>query len=842
MLRLVCVLALWSLCTGFEWPGHLPRLIYQSAHASAAGRSEAVRLLAHYPADAVREALLLAMEDSELDVRLEAAAALGHARIPEGVPLLMDWLDAKLPELRVTAVRALGEIADPRAQNGLERALSDSTPSVRIAAVSALAQTNREAVASLLAALEDADSGVRRSAALAIGEFEEPSALSALANHARDESADVRAAVLRALGRLHDARALPILTQGLSDSDEAVHLAAIAALGDSNSPAAVAPLRTSLQQAPRLAKTALAALGRIADPNAEKVLIDSLEQPEIGPSAALALLDSVRRERALSHDTRERSQPVAALAKALANTTSTPHATLLADSLSELSAWLPIGTAVSALLAALSEGRGEPLSLTRALALSHAPELLPTLLERVARADEATLVPILDALSAYFAAGLGDGRATEPLLARFATAKAPARIRLLSLIGQTHAARALPALAEALPTASEHEQLAIVEAIGQLQSEQARAVLWPLLDAPKAGLRLAAARALANDATPALARALLAALHAGTMQDRQALLTALGSSLAELARRSQLDGALRSEVLPVLASLIEDSDDSLAIRALDALRNLHDQPSLAVIARQLRMPSAPRRSAAVFALADFPHEDTRRLLRFVLQHDGPRVGVAAALALAEVGDQRDAVALARSAQRSLWPLPAAATFGLLRLAQRGVTKRHSMQRLLCELASSHDPYVRANVASGLAVLAAPACDDKLQPLAWLGSEHAAALRVAAALWARTLVRPDSTPYPATAQALSACSNDPDPQLARACQTAGPAAAIATRRLELDAYANDGQTLLAERLVALRMAGGGVFVGYTDANGHLTLPGADAGTLIMEDPANVLPEP
>jgi HEAT repeat protein len=815
-------------------------LTYQSAHGTPSERSEAVRLLAQYPAESVRDALLLAMEDDEIEVRLEAATALGQVRAPEAVPQLMEWLDAKTLELRLTAVRALGEIDDPRAQSGLARALSDTAPAVRAAAVLALAKPNSEAAPRLLAALDDTDSNVRRSVANALGELGEPSALSPLANHARDEAAEVRAAVLRALGRLHDARALPILVQALSDSDDGVHLAALAALGDTNSPAAVAPLRASLQLEPRLAKTALAALGRIADPSAEKTLIESLEHPELGPAAAFALRQSARSERNRGVSAREPSPPVAALAKALSNTSTAAHTTLLADTLSDLSQLVSIASAVDPLLTALSQGRGDPKSLTRALALSGAPELLPTLLERMARADDTELEAILDALLSYFGAGLGDGRATEPLLARLATAKGPARIKLLRLVGLTHAARALPALAAALPAANAHEQLAIVEAIGQLGSETGRGVLWPLLDSTDPALRLAAARALATSANPALVRELLAAIR-GSDRDRQTLVLALGDSLAKLSRDSELAPELRSEVLSVLAPLSAVNDDALAVRVLDTLRNLHDHRSMETIARLLRAPSARRRSAAVFALADFPHEDTRVLLRFVLQHDGPRVAAAAALALGEVGDQRDAAALMRTAQRTLWPLPAAAAFGLVRLAQRGVTKRHSMQRLLCALAGSRDSYVRANVAAGLAFLAAPACDEASQPLAWLGAGHSAAVRVAAAHWARSLASSEGTVDPPIQRALRQCADDPDPSLASACR---PSSMPATDhgRLDVEAYASDAQILLREHLVALRLPDGSVFVGYTDSNGHLTLPAAVRGEVILEDPADAVPEP
>jgi hypothetical protein len=164
-----------------------------------------------------------------------------------------------------------------------------------------------------------------------------------------------------------------------------------------------------------------------------------------------------------------------------------------------------------------------------------------------------------------------------------------------------------------------------------------------------------------------------------------------------------------------------------------------------------------------------------------------------------------------------------------------------MQRLLCELANSRDGYVRANVAAGLAILAAPACDEANQPLAWLDAGHGAAVRVAAAHWARSLASPEGTVDPPIQQALLECANDPDPWLAGACR-AGSTQATEHSRLDVDAYASDGQMLLRERLVALRLPDGSVFVGYTDSNGHLTLPAAMRGEVILEDPADAVPEP
>ena len=830
MRRFGCAFALLFLCTGFEWPGRVAHLIYQSAHGNGAERNEAVQLLGQYPAEAVRDALLLALEDDDLDVRLSAAAALGQARVPEGVPQLMEWLDAKLPELRNAAVMALGAIDDARSVSALTRAVSDPVPNIRLAAISALAKPRSETLPTLIGALDDPDAQVRAEAARVLSPQHEPNVLTALMNHARDDAPEVRRIVVRSLGHAHTAQAQTVLTHALKDADRGVQLAAIAALGDLDSTASVAALRGCLGLHPVYAKTAIAALGRNADPSAEQALVDTLTHSELAGSAARALQERLR-----VPERQDAAALITSLAEALVQTTAGPLASLLADVLIDAARTRSIASAVPTLQAAINDGRGDPHSLARVLA--HVPdrELLPVLLERLARADDAQLPELVAALADYVVAGHGDGRALEPLLARLSNAHGQLRLTLIDLVGRTRAARALPALVPLLDSDNLSERLATVSAIGRLATEAARPVLWPLLDSPERALRLGAAHALATSANPNLVRELAAKLAQGGV-DRDAVLLALSEALASLAP-DELDTTLRAELLATLTHIAMGPDDALASRALDGLRGLRGQSALEAIARMLRIPSARRRGAAVFALADFPHEDTRRLLRFVLQHDGPRVSVAAALALGEVGDQRDVAALVHTAQRTLWPVPVAATFGLVRMAQRGVTKRHSMQRMLCELAGSHDPYVRANVAAGLAALAAPGCNDAQAPLHWLEASHASVVRTAAARWARAL----DPSEPSATHALRVCAHDSDPHVASSCR-AEPLPAPTMQRLSVDALAADGQTPLDERLIALRLANASVFVGYTDSNGHVALTAAPSGDVTLENPADAAPEP
>ncbi|HEX2676803.1 MAG TPA: hypothetical protein VHM19_09190, partial [Polyangiales bacterium] len=94
--------------------------------------------------------------------------------------------------------------------------------------------------------------------------------------------------------------------------------------------------------------------------------------------------------------------------------------------------------------------------------------------------------------------------------------------------------------------------------------------------------------------------------------------------------------------------------------------------------------------------------------------------------------------------------------------------------------------------------------------------------------------------------LRSCSADPDQSVSRACSDAlapaGAQPAASTSELDLYAYSPDGNTPLVDTLVALRLPGGAVFVGNTDANAHLRLRSVPSGELRLEDPAQAPLDP
>lgn len=190
------------------------------------------------------------------------------------------------------ASRALAKIGDPAA-NALILALKDSQPEVRRLAAKALGQIGDiNAVEFLLALLEDPDQGIRATAALALGNYRHPKAVQKiiqafpsasasaradmvyalshinditavpfLMEQAKDSDPDVRAAVMLALGKLRDGRVVSVLLAGITDTDEVVRANAAYAMGGYYSPAVIDALVKALADpAPRVKEAAAESL------------------------------------------------------------------------------------------------------------------------------------------------------------------------------------------------------------------------------------------------------------------------------------------------------------------------------------------------------------------------------------------------------------------------------------------------------------------------------------------------------------------------------------------------------------------------------------------------------
>jgi HEAT repeat protein len=165
------------------------------------------------------DALLMALSDPELSVRLRVIWALGEMKNSQALRPLMAILDgeAAVQEKR-KAAEALGAIGD------------------------------REALEPLIMALQfSSEEDVKRAAATALGELGDKGAVDVLLHSLRHEPLPgVRASAARALETLADARAVDDLILALEDSDDGVRLRATLALSAIGDKGAVAPLKRLL--------------------------------------------------------------------------------------------------------------------------------------------------------------------------------------------------------------------------------------------------------------------------------------------------------------------------------------------------------------------------------------------------------------------------------------------------------------------------------------------------------------------------------------------------------------------------------------------------------------------
>jgi cellulose synthase operon protein C len=837
-----CKIALALLCIpllGFEWEGRLGRLQRELQEANPARRREVVRLLASYPAHAVREPLLASLSDPDAGVRAEAAEAVGRVRLDEAVPVLLDWLGDADADVRTGAAIALGRIGTARAVAPLVRLLGDTRPEVRKASVSALESIGGpEVTVPLLGRLDDPDPAVRVAAAEALGRLGDSQAAVPLVGRLRDDAPEVRRALYTALGQLETARAIPGLLPGLEDPVAEVRLAAIGALGQARAVEAVPLLAPLVHDADhRMARGALSALGAIGSDAAVDAIVAGLTRSDTRETATSVLVHLARS--APPAEGEPSPDAVRRLARALDRTTSDVHATALAEALLRIAPVVPTEAAAAALLRAQSSGRGNRRTVLRALGATGSPQALVPLLELLGSEDGQVLAGAVEALEGLFEKLPPDGRAADPLLTALGRTPAAALPRLVRLLGHVRAARAVPALTDLLGHRHAAVRLAAVEALGGIGDAAAAPALLPLLDDLDGQTRFEAAQALARTASVATANALLDRATGRAPKDRHATLVALGGALVRLRAQGALTPDTAQRVRMRLAPLLDSPDRPLAARAIDTLAEWGDPANAALLVRRSRSGPRALRRHALRSLGAVDSEVARAELRRVLGAPADAsLAAAAAGALGEHGTAVDAPLLHEHARKGGWPVASAASFGLARLLRRGVEADVPVPALCALAGDTRDPYVRANVAVALSIMNGR-CDGGPDPEAWLGPRHAPVVRAAAAHWLASQARAGHAPR--APRVLAQCAaEDPSPSVAGACsETALPSLGS---RADVYAYAPDSSTLWTDRVVALHFADGTVWVAHTDLNGRLWLDGSAEGPLLLEDPLSTPLEP
>ncbi len=823
--------ALLLLLLGLEWEGSRARWLRELASGDEGRRVDALHGLAALTGSEVDAAISSALADDSEDVRLEAALACEARALRACAGPLAEWLGDADPDVRAIAARALGHTGSDADAPRLARMLGDARPQVRRAAVLGLgALGGAAAVPPLVSALADADPIVRERAVTALGEIasdagERSAASSALLSLTRDEAPEVRVAALDALGMLGDARAGASAMVALDDDVIEVRLAAMRALTLVPSTAATPALIRASADEDREGRAALAALARAQGGAALDAIVAALLRSPVARSAEDAL------EVRMQVDEASRVEVVAALAHAIESAPSADRVARLAASASRLSLHGSTAGLETALESALRSGAGA--AVLEALGRTGADQALVPILDALASEDASTRSAALSGLEGFAATHEPDGRILDPLSVAFLRLDPDEQARAVAIVGRARSERASDWLVARLDDGSRAARVAALRALRVRAPASATDRLVALLEDPDAEVRGRAALALAELATQggvsgAAMAQLSGWLAAVAPHDRPAILLALGPML-----RAAPVGADRARAREAMLAAFDSADAELADSAAFAIAASHDASlMLAVLARGVS--SGPALTTRVLRALSGAELDAARAFAVAhLDAADPEIATAAYTTLAAIGGAPELDAIVTRVTTLRFPVNAAAAFALARMARRGVPSG-GIGPALASLSTSHDPYVRANVALAAAYLRLPRIDGGPTALDWL-TGTAPIVRAAAARWG-SAVRDQVDPA-RVATLLAVCAHDPaQPALARAC--ASPA--LETSEEDADLVAIDtASRAMPGRLIALRLADGSALVTYTDARGRVRLESAPSGPLSLDAPESAV---
>jgi HEAT repeat protein len=149
------------------------------------------------------EPLLLALKDSQWQIRNLSAQALGEIKSPLAIAPLSAAVADPHEEVRFSAADALAKIGGPATVEPLISSWRINDILVNTVARNALVAMGHECVERLVKALGDANVSVREQAAIALGQIGDPRAIPALQSLAdRDPDSMVATAAIAALAKI----------------------------------------------------------------------------------------------------------------------------------------------------------------------------------------------------------------------------------------------------------------------------------------------------------------------------------------------------------------------------------------------------------------------------------------------------------------------------------------------------------------------------------------------------------------------------------------------------------------------------------------------------------------
>ena len=170
--------------------------------------------------------------DSEIEVRILAAAELGKLEDKAAVPILLEAVKCDNPDLTSEIINSLITIGDSRAIPLFKEEVRSSRHQVRVGCLRGLYKlaTDEEAVPILIESLQDQHPKVRRTAATFIGWKDYAGAAPALVQCLNDEDTMVRKAAVSALANIKDDSTVLPLIKVLGDKDREIREKALEAV------------------------------------------------------------------------------------------------------------------------------------------------------------------------------------------------------------------------------------------------------------------------------------------------------------------------------------------------------------------------------------------------------------------------------------------------------------------------------------------------------------------------------------------------------------------------------------------------------------------------------------
>jgi HEAT repeat protein len=190
-------------------------------------------------------ALLMLLNDSEVEVCKAAIKALGTLNDPRAFPDLVQMLRHRSSYVRLLTLKTLEQLDFTQTIPYWIAAWWDRSKRIRQAATAALG--NGRAVEHLIATLNGVDGLIRWRAAEVLGESGDTRAVEPLITALGDtKKLYIRQEAISALGKLGDARAVEPLITALSDTDSSVRRSAAEVLGKLGDVRAVPALQALL--------------------------------------------------------------------------------------------------------------------------------------------------------------------------------------------------------------------------------------------------------------------------------------------------------------------------------------------------------------------------------------------------------------------------------------------------------------------------------------------------------------------------------------------------------------------------------------------------------------------